>query len=84
MEPNAPARRDDALSTCPLINSLRQPAMRDRHWEELMDVTKKEFSVPSKDANFRLRDLLDLSSVAEFITKCPPIYEKARQYASSY
>ena len=29
------------LSTCPLIGSLRQPAMRERHWDELMDVTKK-------------------------------------------
>ena len=46
------------LSTCPLIGSLRQPAMRERHWDELMDVTKKEFKIPSKTPDFRLRDLL--------------------------
>ena len=68
------------LSTCPLINSLRQPAMRDRHWEELMDVTKKEFSVPSKDANFRLRDLLDLN-LHQFSEQVEEITDKATREA---
>ena len=34
--------------------------MRERHWNELMDITKKEFQLPDKDPNFRLRDILDL------------------------
>jgi dynein heavy chain len=48
------------LSTCPLIISLRSPAMRERHWRELMDVVKREFTLPAKNPKMLLKDLLDL------------------------
>jgi hypothetical protein len=38
----------DFVITCPVIVSLRSPAMRERHWRELMDVVKKDFTMPSK------------------------------------
>ena len=48
------------MVTCPIIASLRSPAMRDRHWQELMGVVKKEFTLPSTQPTMALRDLLDL------------------------
>lgn len=48
------------LSTCPLITSLRSPAMRERHWRELMDVVKREFPLPANNPQMQLRDLLEL------------------------
>jgi dynein heavy chain len=48
------------LSTTPLIISLRSPAMRERHWKELMDVVKKEFPLPALNPKMMLKDLLDL------------------------
>lgn len=46
--------------TCPMIISLRSPAMRERHWKELMEVVKKEFKLPSKNPKMTLKDLLEL------------------------
>jgi dynein heavy chain, axonemal len=46
--------------TCPIIVTLRSPAMRERHWRELMDVVKKEFKLPSKNPKMVLRELLEL------------------------
>ena len=48
------------MSTCPLIIALRSPAMRERHWRELMDVVQKEFTMPAKNPKMMLKDLLDL------------------------
>ncbi|CAD7704939.1 unnamed protein product [Ostreobium quekettii] len=45
------------LTSIPLVADLRSPAMRDRHWEQLMDTTKVRFTI---DANFKLDDLLAL------------------------
>ena len=46
--------------TCPIIVSLRSPAMRERHWRELMDVVKREFPLPSKNPQMLLKDLLEM------------------------
>jgi dynein heavy chain, axonemal len=70
----------DFYNTCPLIGSLRSPAMRDRHWQELMDVTRKEFELPDKDPTFRLRDILDLK-LHEFTAQVEEITEKAGREA---
>ena len=48
------------MSTCPLIISLRSPAMRERHWRELMDVVQKQFELPARNPKMLLKDLLDL------------------------
>jgi dynein heavy chain, axonemal len=46
------------LVSVPLVADLRSPAMRQRHWQQLMELTKKDFDVYNKD--FRLDDLLNL------------------------
>ncbi|MEW5298846.1 MAG: hypothetical protein WDW36_001923 [Sanguina aurantia] len=46
------------LVSIPLVADLRSPAMRDRHWGQLMATTAKAFDV--KDPRFKLDDLLQL------------------------
>ena len=64
------------LSTCPLIVSLRSPAMRERHWRELMDVVKKEFTLPAKNPDMQLKDLLELN-LHVHVNEVEEITEKA-------
>lgn len=45
------------LTSVPLVADLRSPAMRERHWEQLMDTTKVKFVI---DETFKLDDLLAL------------------------
>ncbi|KAK3254170.1 Dynein beta chain, flagellar outer arm [Cymbomonas tetramitiformis] len=45
------------LTSLPLVNDLHHPAMRDRHWKQLMAATGKHFVM---DANFNLGALLAL------------------------
>ncbi|KAG9396803.1 Dynein heavy chain and region D6 of dynein motor [Carpediemonas membranifera] len=45
------------LATLPLVADLKNPAMRDRHWKQLMRVTRKDFTITAK---FSLADLLAL------------------------
>ena len=45
------------LVSIPLVADLRSPAMRDRHWQLLMETTKVHFKI---DAEFKLDDLLSL------------------------
>jgi len=46
------------LVSVPLVADLRSPAMRPRHWEQLMEATKVSFDV--NDPSFKLDDLLAL------------------------
>eukprot|EP00798_Chlamydomonas_sp_ICE-L_P023007 gene23007-30199_t len=46
------------LISVPLVADLRSPAMRDRHWEQLMTATAVSFDV--NDPSFKLDDLLKL------------------------
>ena len=41
----------------PCVADLRAPSMRERHWSQLMSITKVHFEM---DAAFALRDLLSL------------------------
>jgi dynein heavy chain len=50
----------DFLCTCPLISALRSPAMRDRHWKELMGIVKKQFAVPTLQSGSTIKQLLEL------------------------
>lgn len=45
------------LTSVPLVADLRSPAMRDRHWEQLMETTNVSFVI---DEKFKLDDLLAL------------------------
>ena len=49
------------LKTCPLVGALRHPGMRPRHWQELMDATDVQFSIPSETPDLRLREILNLN-----------------------
>ncbi len=48
------------VTTVPIIVSLRSPAMRERHWRELMEVVKREFTLPNKNPSMTLKDLLEM------------------------
>ena len=47
------------LVSVPCVSDLKSPSMRDRHWEQLMEVTKVHINV--KDPKFALDDLLALN-----------------------
>ena len=48
------------LTSLPLVSDLHHPAMRERHWQQLMVATGKHFV---KDEKFNLGDLLALDGV---------------------
>jgi dynein heavy chain len=51
----------DFLNTIPLISLLAAKCMRDRHWEMLKQVTKKDFVPPYADKNLILGGILALN-----------------------
>lgn len=51
----------DFLATIPLISMLAAKSMRDRHWEMLKQVTKKEFTPPYADKQLLLGGILALN-----------------------
>lgn len=66
--------------TSPIITSLRSPAMRDRHWKELMDLVKKEFVLPSTQPDMQLRSLLELN-LHQYANDVDEITDKAAKEA---
>jgi dynein heavy chain len=66
--------------TCPIIVSLRSPAMRERHWRELMEVVKKEFTLPSKNPNLLLKDFVEMELHA-YANDVEEIADKAQKEA---
>eukprot|EP00762_Andalucia_godoyi_P000343 ANDGO_03199.mRNA.1 Dynein beta chain len=48
------------LVALPLVQELRSPAMRDRHWKGLLRETKTPGSINPDDDSFSLKNLLDL------------------------
>eukprot|EP00966_Prymnesium_polylepis_P049685 1150022-Prymnesium_polylepis.1 len=48
---------DEFLESLPLVQQLAHPALRDRHWKALQDLTGKELNVQSE--SFKLSTLLD-------------------------
>ena len=61
------------VTVLPLVNELHSPAMRDRHWKSLMQVTQKHFE---KGAHFALDDVLQLQ-LHEHVEACQDIVEVA-------
>eukprot|EP00966_Prymnesium_polylepis_P164351 3799605-Prymnesium_polylepis.1 len=47
------------LVSVPCVSDLKSPSMRDRHWDQLMEVTK--VSIDVKNPTFALDDLLKLN-----------------------
>ena len=66
--------------SCPIISSLKSPAMRERHWNELMDVVKKKFPIPSKTAVLELKVLMELG-LHKYTLDVEEITEKANKEA---
>jgi dynein heavy chain len=66
--------------TCPIIASLRSPAMRDRHWQELMEIVKQQFVLPSNQPNMPLKQLLELN-LHKHANEVDEITEKATKEA---
>lgn len=65
-----------AMSTSlPLVGDLAHPAMRDRHWEQLMRATGKTFV---KDDKFSLGDLLALG-LHNYVDDCSEIVDRAQK-----
>lgn len=65
-----------AMSTSlPLVGDLAHPAMRDRHWEQLMRATGKTFV---KDDKFSLGDLLELG-LHNYVDDCSEIVDRAQK-----
>ena len=54
------AKLKQLLYTCPLIQSLKHPSMRQRHWEALMHATKTKFVTPFENEDLLLRDVAQL------------------------
>jgi hypothetical protein len=61
------------LTVLLLVNLLHSPCMKDRHWTDIMTVTKKHFSMVP---DFRLANLLDLE-LHRFVTDAEEIIELA-------
>jgi dynein heavy chain, axonemal len=65
-----------AMSTSlPLVGDLAHPAMRDRHWEQLMRATGKTFV---KDDKFSLGALLNLG-LHNYVDDCSEIVDRAQK-----
>lgn len=52
------ARLDVFLRTTPLLDDLKNPAMRERHWDQLRDEMQQSFEQASKD--FTMEKIIDL------------------------
>jgi len=63
-------------NSLPLCMELRSPAMRDRHWQELIDLTKCQSGLDPEADDFTLSNLVDLK-LHEFANQVSEIVEKA-------
>jgi dynein heavy chain len=61
--------------TLPLVEELHHPAMRDRHWKQLMKAMAVSFTM---DANFNLGDLIALKPF-EFVDDVGEIVDRAQK-----
>ncbi|CAD7696266.1 unnamed protein product [Ostreobium quekettii] len=63
------------LTSLPLVQDLHHPAMRDRHWKQLMQATGKQFVM---DEKFCLGDLIALE-LHNFVDACSEIVDRAQK-----
>lgn len=47
----------DFQEVLPIIENLRKPSIKPRHWQEVMDITKTNF--PYESENFSLANIMD-------------------------
>jgi len=65
-------------TSLPLVQDLRSPSMRDRHWRHLLRVTKQTMQIDPESDSFSLKDLLELGLHA-FVEEVANIVEKANK-----
>lgn len=60
----------------PLIESLAKPSIRDRHWDDVIEITKKD--IPYKSETFHLAQLLEanLLSYKDDVEDCADSADK--------
>jgi len=68
----------DFMNTVPLIQNLGNKAMRPRHWDMIMKVTKKEFTPPHADENMLLEQIIDLN-LHEFTADVDEICDQSQK-----
>ncbi|EFC48546.1 hypothetical protein NAEGRDRAFT_55628 [Naegleria gruberi] len=66
---------NNMLTSLPLVQDLRNPAMRRRHWDELLEETHKKGAIDPDD-NFNLDQLLDLG-LHSYVDTVQTIVDKA-------
>lgn len=69
------------LTSLPLVQDLRSPSMRDRHWNELLREAHKTGSIKPNDESFDLAQLIDLG-LHEHVETVQTIVEKANKELS--
>jgi dynein heavy chain len=67
---------NNMLVSLPLVQDLRNPAMRPRHWEQLLEETHKAGVVDPQDESFSLEQLLELGLHA-YVDNVQTIVDKA-------
>eukprot|EP00906_Rhabdomonas_costata_P031047 RCo043883 len=68
-------------TSLPLVQDLRSPAMRDRHWRQLLRITKQTKQIDPESDTFTMKELLDLGLHA-FVEDVANIVEKATKELS--
>eukprot|EP01048_Picozoa_sp_COSAG05_P013037 COSAG05_NODE_1351_length_5113_cov_3.061827_1_plen_1457_part_00 len=63
------------ITALPLVEELKNPSMRDRHWKQLMRATNRSFTM---DKNFSLGDLLNLQ-LFDFVEQVADIVDRAQK-----
>ena len=70
----------DFLATCPLIGYLRSPALRERHWKDVMKIVGIKFPLPESNPDMTLKDILDLN-LHEYPADIEELSDKATKEA---
>jgi len=82
---------DDMTEVLPIVKSLASDAIRDRHWKEILDISKK--NIPYDSESFMLKDIFavrlldfrdDVEDIAEQAVKQLKLEKQLRDEISKY
>jgi dynein heavy chain len=69
---------ENMTTIIPIVDSMAKPVIRDRHWEEVMEMTKT--TIPYQSETFSLQQLLD-APILDFIEEIEEIADSAVKQA---